>query len=149
MREDDGTATHDEDPLVAEALENVTRVPGLRALLRGIRRFIDFDGTIVDDQRRPRSHLCQVPIGEFFAQAPYVIATWNRPAAEAYFAKYVELARPVCIIAPPMLYLEERCDVAKDFEALGVTDALIVDDFGPKGLIHAPGCRVIGPDEPL
>jgi hypothetical protein len=113
------------------------------------RRFIDFDGTLTDEFGFPRQLLCGLPVTRLLAQEPFIIATWNPPAAAAHFDRFADLPRPLLIMSPPPTYFEFAEDVGKDFAALGITGALIIDDLAPRGLIHAPGCRVIGPLDAL
>ncbi len=113
------------------------------------RRFIDFDGTITDENGAPRERLCGLPVEVLLAQEPFIIATWNPVAAVAHFDRFARLPRPLLVMAPPTAWFDDVGDVGKDFAPLGITGALIIDDLGPRGLINAPGCRVIGPLDAL
>jgi hypothetical protein len=128
---------------VTWSLQRPSRV--IAAVRITARRFIDFDGTLTDEYGRPRAMLCGVPVDRLLSEEPFIIATWNPVAARTYFDEHSRLPRPLLIMAPPITYFPDLEDVGKDFEALGITGALIIDDYGPRGLIHAPGCRVIGP----
>lgn len=132
---------------VAWSLQRPSRV--IAAVRITARRFIDFDGTLTDECGLPRQLLCGLPVARLLAQEPFIIATWNPTAAVAHFDRFPDLPRPLLVMAPPPAYFDFSDDVGKDFATLGIAGALIIDDLAPRGLIHAPGCRVIGPLDAL
>lgn len=124
----------------------------LRAALRGVRRLIDFDGTIAmpgEGGHSPRNAIRGVPLAEYLAEVPFAVQTWNPPAAIRFFLELrPDLPRPELIIIAPMCdLLDEQgafVDVGKDFAAFGISDAAIIDDL-PASSIHAPGCVILSP----
>ena len=120
--------------------------------LRGVKRLIDFDGTIAlpgAGGHAPRDAIRGVPLAAFLAEAPFAVQTWNPPAAIRFFLELrPDLPRPELIIIAPMRDVTDEhgafVDVGKDFAAFGLSDAAIIDDL-PAGAIHAPGCIILPP----
>lgn len=124
------------------------------------KRFIDFDETVFDNsERRPFDLLCGKPIAEFLREEPFIVQTWNsdpenvaRVFVEAAFPEPLLIIAPPCkdiIHSPPFWYPPRqkfiRESVAKDFEALGLKNIVIIDDFVDNFGIHAPGCTLLAP----
>lgn len=136
---------------------------GVLAAIRATRRFIDFDDTIADELTgHPRERLCTVPLVKFLTEERFIVQTWNARGAMAFFSWYAELPIPMpeLILAPPRRTVGKHPPAdgevewlagitAKDFEALGLTGKFIIDDWVKIGGIHAPGCTIVHPDEPL
>lgn len=127
----------------------------VREIFRTVKRFLDFDGTLVDSMSsRVLDHICGRSIFSFLCEEPFVIQTWNPEGAIGFFQTWTTLPPPRLIIEPPGKVfsrhkvlvneeVEEWAVLAKDFEALGITGVQIIDDA--PHLIHAPECEVILP----
>lgn len=121
----------------------------LRAALRRIRRFIDFDGTIAAPRSfAPMPRLRGKPLAAFLAEAPYAVQTWNPVSAMRFFLDdHPKLPRPRMVLVAPMReFRGERGEIGigKDFSRLGIGGAHIIDDM-PAESIRAPGCVVLPP----
>ena len=123
----------------------------LRTILNTVRRFIDFDGTICAAwPSRDDATLRGKPLKEFLAEAPFIVQTWNSRGAMNFFVnEFPDLPKPVLIMAIPCFFYIDKTgeqDVGKDFKALGIQGATIIDDLKPEE-IHAPGCTVLPPND--
>lgn len=122
---------------------------GVIEAIRGVRRLIDFDGTItLPGSRKARGSIRGTPLREFLAEEPYVVQTWNPDAAVRFFIEdRPELARPLMILVAPMLDVVVDGDlvaIGKDLSLFGAAGAAIFDDMRPEH-IHAPGCVILPP----
>lgn len=150
----------DDDLLDFVAWPNPATLTGkrVREIIKSVRRFIDFDQTISDDNGwTGRDLLCGKLLHEFLAEEPFIIQTWNPAGARDFFfekGRFASLPRPRLILDPPNKVIEtftvvvngedeERFKFAKDFEALGITGVQIIDDM--PHLVHAPGCVIVLP----
>jgi hypothetical protein len=122
---------------------------GIRLLFRHVRRYVDLDGTIATRAGRfVRPSLRGKTVAEFLAEEPFIVQTWNPEGAIMFFAeRYPEYPKPILIIFPPgfpFINAEGREDIGKDFAALGITGATIIDDWPPSDF-NAPGCAILPP----
>lgn len=142
--------------------KNGVRDEDVLSTIRSTRRFVDFDGTIADELTGVRRELlCRVPLMTFLAEEPFVVQTWNSRGALAFFEFHTDLPRPRLVIKPPSRFKGEMpaaegevswlagSATIKDFEALGFTGKIIIDDWAAINRIHAPGCTIVHPDHPL
>lgn len=127
----------------------IRSAPALRAALRRIRRFIDFDGTIaVPRSLAPMPFLRGKPLAAYLGEAPFAVQTWNPVSALRFFLDdHPRLPRPRMVLVAPMREIRgERgtLTIGKDFSRLGIGGAHIIDDM-PAESIRAPGCVVLPP----
>lgn len=127
----------------------------IREMFRRVRRYIDLDWTIAF---RGGSVVAQVicgrPLVEFLEEEPFIVHSHGSNAVPFFTEHFPDLPKPEAIIFPPLcrfigpLVWEDDYvgHSGKDFEALGVTGAVIIDDMMPYR-IHAPGCTVVQPYE--
>lgn len=126
----------------------------VRETFRGVRHFIDFDGTISEANpdkwppRRARSTLLGKPLEAFLAATPYIVQT-RGIGVELFFDEwYPAFPKPLLIIMPP-LFMRDTPDrdnftSCKNLAALGITGVTIIADMDPAS-IHAPGCIILPP----
>lgn len=135
----------------------------VRAIFRSVNRFIDCDGTIFLGCERDESGevieidgkpipilnptLCGKPIEEFLREEPFIVQTQGTFADELWQGGWLPASfpKPVLIIVPPIWYYNPDKEYGKNFAALGITGATIIDDEPPE-TIHAPGCIVLPPN---
>ncbi len=135
---------------LAWAPRRIRSASALRAAMRRIRRFIDFDGTIAAPRSlAPMASLRGKPLAAYLAEAPFAVQTWNPVSAMKFFLDdHPRLPRPKMVLVAPMReIIGERgalVAIGKDFSRLGIGGAHIIDDM-PAESIRAPGCVVLPP----
>lgn len=137
---------------VAWSSSGLTCPRTLRRIIRLLKRFIDFDGTITVPTAAgivARGTLRGMLLGEDLAETPHAVQTWNPVTAMRFFLEdRPELPRPELILIAPMCDVVDDegrfVDVGKDLGALGIRGADVIDDM-PAASILAPGCVILPP----
>lgn len=122
---------------------------GIKQALSGLKRFVDFDGTItVPGSMKGRTLLRGRPLAEFLGEEPYAVQTWNPVSAIRFFdLDRPDLPKPRLILMTPMYDILDGdlvLAIGKDFSLLGITGVAIFDDM-PSSHINAPGCVILPP----
>jgi len=122
---------------------------GMRQALDGLKRFVDFDGTITKPGTfEARTSISGRPLAEFLGEEPYAVQTWNPVSAIRFFeSDRPDLPKPRLILMTPMYDVLDDgilLAIGKDFSAFGITGAAIFDDM-PSSHINAPGCVILPP----
>lgn len=125
--------------------------PAVRAVFRRVRRYIDFDGTIAYGAGCVAvTTLRGRPLAEFLSEEEYVVHTHGIGAAQFFEQRFPLLPKPTLMFFPPFFryigpkFPDDNHHGGKDFAALDITGAVIIDDLPPYR-IHAPGCLILPP----
>lgn len=131
--------------------ENVYDGPAVRAIFRRVRRYIDFDGTIAHGAGCIAAETLRGrPLAEFLGEEEYVVHTHGIGAVQFFEKRFPLLPKPTLIFIPPFFryvgpkWPDDNHHGGKDFAALDITGAVIIDDLPPYR-IQAPGCLILPP----